>query len=210
MALSRFLALDSNAEELSKGLEEFADTMRGLDYVASGLARQAFSDISDILLDSAASNIKSGAFAPLSPVTLAYKGREGMRSEPLQASGNLLAGLDRKSGNTWARLERGQAEWYAFLHDRGRGFSFWSVEGHAEKQAGAWHETSGRYGKKRWRYSRKGFAEAAKPGSTKFPVRQFMTINEGARVKIIARYEQLLEEALARLPKGNVPLGLRK
>jgi phage gpG-like protein len=209
MALSRFLALNSNAQELEDGLREFGDTMRGLDYVSAGLAKAAFKDIRDILMVSARTNITSGAFAALSPVTTEFKARKGLRSEVLQATGNLLAGLDGVSGNTWAKVLRGQAEWYAFLHDRGKGFSEFSVEGRDAKKSGAWYETSGRYGKKRWRYSSKSYGEAARPGATKFPQRQFMLINDAARAQIIARYEQLLDEALSRLPKGNVPLGLR-
>lgn len=209
MALSRFLALNSNAEELTKGLEEFADTMRGLDYASYGAAKAAFRDIRDILMASARQGIVSGKFAPLSEVTVEYKERKGLRSAPLQATGNLLAGLDGISGGTWAKALRGTNEWYAFLHDRGRGFSNWSVEDRAGKRDASWYATSGRYGKKRWRFSRKKYKEAAKPGSTQFPQRQFMVITESARASIIDRYQRMLSEALDHLPKGNVPLGLR-
>ena len=210
MALSRFLALNSNAVELEDGLLEFGRVMRGTDYASAGAAKKAFADIRDILMATAKENILAGGFAALSPVTTEFKARRGLRSEVLQASGNLLAGIDGFGGLNWAKALRGQNEWYAFLHDRGKGFSFFSTDDRKSKNAGNWYETSGRYGRKRMRFHYKNYKKQMAQGATTFPERHFMFITPAARAQIIARYEKLLEEALSHLPKGNVPWELRK
>ena len=120
----------------------------------------------------------NGAFTPLSPVTLEYKARMGMDSRTLHASGNTAAGIDGKYGATWARAQRGSEEWYIFLHDRGKGYSFWSVDGKRKS-----NKTGGRNAKR----------ERNRPGTTQFPERRSFYINAVAETASVARYNTLLQ-----------------
>ncbi len=175
------LRLKENSAALAAGIENAAEILRGKPF---GPSASAFKDIRDILMSGVRTNM-TGAFTALSPVTLEYKARKGYDSRPLHASGNLAAGLDGKSGATWAKALRGQNEWYAFLHDRGKGFSHWSVEGRGGKQIG----------------SRRQRRDAARPGATKFPERRFFYISGGVESSVISRYNALLETVLDEVGK---------
>jgi len=177
----KFLDLRTNAGPLGADIETLAEHLKGAPY---GPTRDAFRDIRDVLMASVRTNM-SGALTPLSKVTLDYKARKGLDSRVLHASGNTAAGLDGKFGATWAKAQRGQNEWYIFLHDRGKGFSHWSVEGRGEPRAG----------------SRQQRRDAARPGATKFPERRVFFINESARGAVIARYNALVSTLLGEVGK---------
>lgn len=178
----QFLSLKDNTGELAAGLENAAEHLRGANY---GQASAAFRDIRDILLGGLRDNF-SGSFTALSPVTREYKARVGLDSRTLHASGNTAAGIDGKSGATWARAQRGRNEWYIFLHDRGKGYSFWSVDG-------------GRRGNRTG--ARKQRRERNRPGTTQFPERRAFYINAAAKDAAIGRYTTLLETLLGEVGK---------
>ena len=174
---SKFLSLKDNTGPLAADISAAADHLRGSQY---GPAAAAFKDIRDILISGLRTNF-SGAFTALSPATLEYKSRKGFDSRPLHASGNTVAGLDGMSGATWAKAQRGSAEWYIFLHDRGKGYSYWSVDGKRK---------ANKVG------SRQSKRDRNRPGTTKFPERRTFYINAGAEGATISRYTTLLETIL--------------
>lgn len=171
--MARLLSLKENAGPLAADLTAAADRLSGAPY---GATSAAFKEIRDILMAGVSTNM-DGSFVPLSRVTLDYKARKGFDSRPLHASGNTRAGLDGKHGATWAKAQRGSAEWYIFLHDRGRGYSHWSVEGRGKASG-----------------SRRDRRNAARPGATKFPERQIFFINSATESAAITRYTDLLQE----------------
>jgi len=171
---SQFLSLKDNSGPLAADIEAAAANLAGAPY---GPSAAAFKEIRDILIAGLKKNM-SGAFAPLSPVTLAYKARQGMDARPLHASGNTEAGLDGKSGGTWARAQRGSAEWYIFLHDRGKGYSYWSVDGKRKADKVG---------------SRQSKRDRNRPGTTKFPERRTFYINGETEGSVMTRYQTLLQ-----------------
>lgn len=171
---SQFLSLKDNSGPLAADIEAAAANLAGAPY---GPSAAAFREIRDILIAGLKENM-GGAFTPLSPVTLEYKSRQGMSSRPLHATGNTEAGLDGRSGSTWARAQRGSAEWYIFLHDRGKGYSYWSVDG--KRKA----DSSG---------SRQSKRNRNRPGTTPFPVRRSFYINSGTESAVLNRYQTLLQ-----------------
>lgn len=178
----KFLSFKDNTGPLSADLTAAAEHLRGSAY---GPAAAAFKEIRDILRTGVKENL-NGAFTPLSQVTLDYKARMGLDSRTLHASGNTAAGIDGKSGATWARAQRGRNEWYIFLHDRGKGYSFWSVDG-------------GRRGNRTG--ARKQRRERNRPGTTQFPERRAFYINAAAKDAAIGRYTTLLETLLGEVGK---------
>lgn len=170
----QFLSFKDNSGPLAADLEAASAHLAGAPY---GPSAAAFKEISDILIDSLRDNMNK-ALTPLSPVTLEYKGRMGMDSRTLHATGNTAAGLDGRSGATWARAQRGNAEWYIFLHDRGKGYSYWSVDGRRKA------DTSG---------SRQSKRNRNRPGTTKFPERRAFFINASAASAATGRYHTLLQ-----------------
>lgn len=178
-----FLKFKDNSGTVAQNVEAMADE---LNLSKWGVARTAFKDIRDILVSGVKENLNSGSFTPLSAVTLEYKSRMGYDSRPMHASGNLEAGIDGISGTRYAKAMRGQAEWYAFLHDRGKGYSHWSRN---DRIAGA------------------GFGptktkRTGEPGITKFPVRKVFFINAATRSAVLTRYEELLNTIVERAAKG--------
>lgn len=171
---SQFLSLKDNSGPLAADIEAAAAHLAGAPY---GPSAAAFKDIRDILIGGLKENM-SGAFTPLAAATVEYKSRKGLDSRPLHASGNTEAGLDGRSGGTWARAQRGSEEWYIFLHDRGKGYSYWSVDGRRKADAGG---------------TKKARRERNRPGTTKFPERRTFYINAGAESASVQRYTTLLQ-----------------
>lgn len=171
---NNFLSLKDNSGPLAADIEAAAAHLAGAPY---GPSAAAFKEIRDILIDSLRENMNK-ALAPLSPVTLEYKGRQGMDSRTLHATGNTAAGLDGRSGATWARAQRGNAEWYIFLHDRGKGYSYWTVDGRRKANKSG---------------SRQSKRDRNRPGTTKFPERRAFFINAGAQSAVVDRYQTLLQ-----------------
>jgi len=178
-----FLKFKDNSETVSQNVEAIADE---LNLAKWGVARAAFKDIRDILVSGVKENLNGGSFAPLSAATLEYKLRMGYDSRPMHATGNLEAGIDGISGTRYAKAMRGQNEWYAFLHDRGKGYSHWSRN---DRIAGG-----GMGPTKRRR--------TGEPGITKFPARKVFFINAATRNAVLVRYEQLLDTIIERAAKG--------
>jgi hypothetical protein len=174
---TQLLSLKDNSGPLAADITAVAEQLRGAQY---GPASAAFKDIRDILIAGLRTNL-DGPFTPLSPVTRAFKAREGMDARTLHASGNTAAGLDGKFGGTWARAQRGSEEWYIFLHDRGKGYSYWTVDGRRKAN------TTG---------TRRAKRERNRPGTTQFPERRAFYINESAAAASISRYKTLLETIL--------------
>ena len=145
----KFLSFKDNTGPLSADLTAAAEHLRGSAY---GPAAAAFKEIRDILRTGVKENL-NGAFTPLSQVTLDYKARMG-------------------------RAQRGQNEWYIFLHDRGKGYSYWSVDG--KRKA---NKTGARRDKR----------ERNRPGTTQFPERRSFYINAAAETASVARYNTLLQ-----------------
>lgn len=171
---SNFLSFKDNTGPLAADIEAAAKHLEGAPY---GPSAAAFKEIRDILIGGLRENM-NGSFTALSPVTLEYKARNGLDARPLHASGNTAAGLDGKSGGTWARAQRGSAEWYIFLHDRGKGYSYWSVDGRRKA------DNSG---------SRQSKRNRNRPGTTKFPERRSFYINGSTESAVISRYQTLLQ-----------------
>lgn len=179
-----FLSLNTNAEDLSASVNQAGERLLGASYAE---ASAAFKDISGYLVASIREAMSSQAFPSLSPVTREYKEREGLDSRILFASGQLYASLQGQFGPTWAKGVRGEKQWWAFIHDRGRGYSSWS-------RAGWIHGNAGR--KKGWkRRHRKDNPEV--PGTTRFPQRQFFVITPTAEGQAINRYNALIETILS-------------
>lgn len=177
-----FLKFKDNSETVSQNVEAIADE---LNLSKWGVARAAFKDIRDILVSGVKENLNGGSFAPLSAATLEYKSRMGYDSRPMHATGNLEAGIDGISGTRYAKAMRGQNEWYAFLHDRGKGYSHWSRNDRVNKAM----VSSPR-------------RRTGEPGITKFPARKVFFINAATRNAVLVRYEQLLDTIIERAAKG--------
>ncbi len=176
-----FLKITSNVDNLTANLEVLSKEVASGTY-AEG--REAFRDIRDLLMAGLKSNISTFSGAPLSQVTLDYKAREGFDSRPLVASGNTLAGIDGRYGGNFAKAMRGEREWYIFLHDRGRGYSFWSVDG------------ARRSNKKG---TRKAKRERNRPGTTAFPERRTFYIPNSVQGAVVSRLTEALDQRLSRL-----------
>ena len=151
-------------------MEAVAESMAGGNYAE---ARAAFKDIRDILMTGIRENVASVGPA-LSPITTEYKSRKGFNSEPLNESGNFLAGLDGTYGSRFAKASRGVNEWYIFLHDRGKGYSNWSHDDRATGTA------------KRRRKS------AAERGTTRYPARRVFFMSASSRSAILDRFDAWL------------------
>lgn len=184
--MSQTLVLKSNAHALAADINDLADHLQGVNY---GKARDAMSEIADMLVGSVRETMLSQAFTPLSPVTVEYKQRKGLDSRILFASGRAFAGLVGHSGATWARAYRGLDDWWMFLHDKGVGVAQWSREG---------EDRSGAAAKRRHR-NRKQMSEGRIPltqlGYTRFPKRQMFVITAGAETSILSRYDLFLQTA---------------
>ena len=107
-----------------------------------GLAAKRIADdspvmrtIADMMVGFVRENIQAGDFTPLLPETIERRkypflpaGGIGARmavggSRPLVAGGSLLRGIEARSSSRggYAAAQRGEAEWYGFLHDGGVG-----------------------------------------------------------------------------------------
>lgn len=175
------LRIQSNVDNLTANLEVLSKEVASGTY-AEGVA--AFRDIRDILMAGLKTNIGSFAGTPLSPVTREYKARKGLDSRPLVASGNTMAGIDGRYGGNFAKAMRGEREWYIFLHDRGRGYSFWSVDG---------ARRSNKTG------TRKARRERNRPGTTPFPERRTFVITPDVQSKVVSRLTEAIDQRLARV-----------
>lgn len=174
--MSKLVNIESNAEALAAGLTRLGERISGAD---SKLAGEAFKDVRDLLMENVRSNWTAGNFAPLSPVTVEYKRRKGLDSRTLFASGSSFAGIDGRYGTSWAKAMRGQAEWWTFLHDKGRGYGPWSQEGRGKGTSKRRH--------------RAGNEPAA--GVTKFPARPVFFITDSTRGAVLDRVELFLQTA---------------
>jgi len=89
--------------------------------------------IADRMVQMVRENIQTGDFTPLLPETIERRkypflpaGGIGARmavggNRPLVAGGSLLRGIEARSKKGYAAAQRGDAEWYGFLHDGGVG-----------------------------------------------------------------------------------------
>lgn len=164
--------ITSNVSSFAAKLEATAEGLAGGNYAE---ARAAFKDMRDILMSGVRENV--GSVGPaLSHVTSEYKARVGFNSEVLNASGNFLAGLDGSYGSRFAKVSRGEREWYIFLHDRGRGFSNWTVDGTVRKAVVATRRRK----------------PSGRPGVTRFPERRVFFISSATDTALLNRYHDFL------------------
>lgn len=191
------LKITTNVDNMVSNLTALADNINGAEY---GLAREAFRDIAGMLRASLQENFLAQDFVPPSEATLDYERRKGLDTRGLFSSGAAFRNLRTASGSTWAKAMRGE-EWYIFLHDRGVGYSYWSVDGRGGGRAlpgrkgrkkGAWR-TRARAGT-RWR--------EGNAGVTRFPERHAFFINSGAESSILSRIDLFLQSACDEVSSG--------
>ena len=175
------LKVTSNVDSLSASVEVLAKEMASGTY-AEG--REAFKEVRDILMSGLKDNISTFSGVPLADATKEYKARKGLDPRPLVASGNTLAGIDGRHGGNFAKAMRGSAEWYIFLHDRGRGYSYWSVDGRRRAN------TTG---------ARTARRERNRPGTTAFPERRVFLITAGMQQQSIDALERGIQKRLDRV-----------
>lgn len=122
-------------------------------------------------------------------------GATGSGTGVLYSSGNSRANLQERSTDVSAAVKRGEAEWWLFLHDRGKGYGFWSQEGKRVKGMAKRKKKTGKS-------DREDVREIERAGATPLPQRQFMTIDAGDEAWAMDRISTAVEDSMRRAIDG--------
>lgn len=122
-------------------------------------------------------------------------GATGSGTAVLFSSGNSRANLQERSTDVSAAVKRGEVEWWLFLHDRGKGYGFWSQEGKRVKGISKRKKKTGKS-------DREAVREIERAGATPLPQRQFMTIDPGDEAWAMERISQAVEDSMRRAADG--------
>lgn len=130
-----------------------------------------------------------------------HHGTTGSNPATMFSSGNTFAHLQQRSTDVSAAVKRGNMEWYLFLHDRGKGYAYWTVDNRVARV-----ERKGKRAKKgsRSMTSREGQrGRERNSGSVTFPQRRVMFIDPADEAWAIDRITQAVDDSLQRTADGS-------
>lgn len=122
-------------------------------------------------------------------------GASGSMTSSMFSSGNSFARLQQRSTDVSAAVKRGTQEWWLFLHDRGKGYAYWTVDDANTRKSRAKRKVVGTREQKR--------AAERRSGVVTYPARPIFYITAAEEAWALDRVTKAVDDSLQRTADGS-------